>query len=328
MTISATKMPSAELVDVPTAIEDTEAQSDSISETIIRPPSGWRLVNAGEMWRYRELLYFLTWRDVKVRYKQTLLGASWAVLQPAMMMVVFTVFFGRLADVPSGGIPYPLFVYAGLLPWTFFATAISSAGNSVVGSEKLITKIYFPRLTIPFAAVGAALVDFAVAFSLMLVLMVWYQVMPTLQLMLVPVLVVMLLLAGLGIGTMLAAMNVAYRDFKYMIPFLVQLGMFATPTVYMDVNAAVEKPAAEVANADQTGEPVNTVATDKAETSVLRWILELNPMTGIIAAFRGAILGVTIPWASLAVSAVAVVVLFFAGCLYFRRVESTFADII
>lgn len=315
----------------PLAEEPVETPSVSepppLSETVIRPPTGWRLINVGELWRYRELLYFLTWRDVKVRYKQTLLGASWAVLQPAMMMVVFTVFFGRLADMPSGGIPYPIFVFAGLLPWTFFATAIANAGNSVVGSERLITKIYFPRLAIPFASVGAALVDFAVAFSMMLALMIWYQVMPTAQLLLIPVLVVFLATAALGVGTLLAALNVAYRDFRYVIPFLVQLWMFATPSVYMDINSAEPEATAQVASADdQSTQPESDEAS--VTSSAVKWLLSLNPMTALIAAFRAAVLGTAISWTSVAVSAAATVLLFVAGCLYFRRVETSFADII
>jgi lipopolysaccharide transport system permease protein len=320
--------------EAPVAANAVATTHDALPETIIRPPSGWRLINASELWRYRELLYFLTWRDVKVRYKQTLLGAAWAVLQPAMMMIVFTVFFGRLAKVPTGGIPYPLFVYAGLLPWTFFATAISNAGNSVVGSERLITKIYFPRLAIPFASVGAALVDFAVAFTLMLILMVWYQIMPTALLLLVPILAALLALAALGIGTLLAALNVAYRDFRYVIPFLVQLWMFATPSVYMDVNAAVEKVAVEESEAAESAQSldVSSESADSANSSfqpsTLSRLVALNPMTGLIAAFRAAVLGSAVPWGSLGVSAAAVVLLFVIGCLYFRRVESSFADII
>src|SRR5947209_7274564 len=179
--------------------------------TVIRPPRGWRLIDVGELWRFHELIFFLIWRDVKVRYKQTLLGAAWAVLQPAMMMVVFTIFFGRLAGVPAGDLPYPLFVFAGLLPWTFFATAISAAGNSVVGSERLLTKIYFPRLAIPFASAGAAVVDFSIASGLLLLLMLWYGVLPGLGLLLVPPIFGLFLLAALGVGTLLAALNVAYR---------------------------------------------------------------------------------------------------------------------
>ena len=207
----------------------------TISEhlTVIAPHRGWQLINIAELWKFRELLGFLIWRNVKVRYKQTLLGAAWAVLQPLLMMIVFTIFFARMARVNSGGFPYPLFAFAGLLPWSFFSTAISQAGNSVVGSEKMITKIYFPRLAVPIASVGAALVDFAIAFGMMVVLMVWYQVVPTLAILTVPLVVVLIALAAIGVGTMLAALNVAYRDFRYVIPFLVQLWMFATPTVYM-----------------------------------------------------------------------------------------------
>lgn len=269
--------------------------------TVIRPPSGWQLVNVRELWRFRELIYFLTWRDVKVRYKQTLLGAAWAILQPAMMMVVFTIFFSRMAGVPSGDWPYPLFVYAGLLPWTFFATAIANAGNSVVGSERLITKIYFPRLAIPFAAVGAAVVDFLIAFGLLLAMMLYYGVMPGPGILLVPVIFGLILLAATGVGTLLAALNVAYRDFRYVIPFLVQLWMFATPTVYM-------QPA--------TG------------MGAFHPVLAFNPMSGLIATFRAAMLGSPVPWGHFAVSAAAVLALFVLGCLYFRKVEDNFADII
>ncbi|HEV3344973.1 MAG TPA: ABC transporter permease, partial [Pirellulales bacterium] len=197
--------------------------------TVIRPDAGWQAIGWRELWRYRELLYFLAWRDVKVRYKQTALGAAWAILQPALMMAVFTIFFGRLAHVDSGGLPYPLFAFLGLLPWTFFVTAIASAGNSVVGSERLITKVYFPRLLIPFASVGAALVDLAVAFSMLAALMLWYGVPPAWGWLFAPGILALLTLAALGTGALLAALNVAYRDVRYVIPFLVQLWMFATP---------------------------------------------------------------------------------------------------
>jgi lipopolysaccharide transport system permease protein len=206
--------------------------------TVIIPPRAWQLINLSELWEHRELIYLMAWRDIKVRYKQTVLGAAWAVLQPALMMVVFTVFFGRLAKVPSGDLPYPLFAYAGLLPWTFFATAIANAGNSVIGSERLITKIYFPRLAVPFAAVGAAVVDLAVAFGLLIAMMLYYGIAPGPGLLLVPVLVGLMILAAVGVGTLLAALNVSYRDFRYVIPFLVQLWMFATPSVYMQVEGA------------------------------------------------------------------------------------------
>src|SRR2546427_12266633 len=205
-----------------------------------------------------------------------------------MMMVVFTIFFGRMAGVPSGDLPYPLFVYAGLLPWTFFATAVANAGNSVVGSERLITKIYFPRLAIPFASVGAAVVDFGVAFGLLIVLMLWYGVLPGVGILFLPLVVGLMVLAATGVGTLLAALNVAYRDFRYVIPFLIQLWLFATPTIYM-------QPA----------------ATDTAPRAAML----INPMAGLVAAFRAATLGGPLPWGQLAGSAVVCVGVFLGGCL-------------
>jgi lipopolysaccharide transport system permease protein len=279
-----------------------EAGGSDPPPTRIDPPSGWQLVNVRELWQCRELVYFLTWRDVKVRYKQTLFGAAWALLQPLMMMVVFTIFFSRMAGVPHGDLPYPLFAYTGLIAWTFFATAISAAGNSVVSSERLITKVYFPRLAVPFAAVGAALVDFVIAFGLLLAMMVSYRIRPGIGLLLTPLIFGLILLAALGIGTLLAALNVAYRDVRYVIPFLVQLGMFATPTVYMQ---------------------------PKAESQGwVHAVLSLNPMTSLIAAFRASALGGPISWEQLGLAAVAVAAVFLAGCLYFRKVEDGFVDII
>jgi lipopolysaccharide transport system permease protein len=246
------------------------APASDFPPAIIEPRSGWRLVDVRELWRYRELLYFLTLRDVKVRYKQTLLGAAWAVIQPFMMMVVFTIFLGRMAKVSSGDFPYPVFVYAGLLPWSFFSTAISNAGHSVVGSERLITKIYFPRLAVPFASVGAAIADFFIAFSVLLGMMLWYGIAPGWSILLVPLLIFMVALTALGVGAMLAALNVAYRDFRYVIPFLVQLWMFATPTVYMSMESASapEKAVAqsEVAQSEKaaTGESEGVAAAQGA----------------------------------------------------------------
>jgi len=294
----------------------------------IEPQSGWRLINARELWQYRELLYFFTWRDVKVRYKQTLLGAAWAVIQPGMMMIVFTIFLGRLAKVNSGDFPYPVFVYAGLLPWSFFSTAVANAGNSVVGSEGIITKIYFPRLLIPFASVGAAIVDFFIAFSLLLVLMSWYGIQPTPAIALVPILLVLLALAALGVGTMLAALNVAYRDFKYTIPFLMQLWMFATPTVYMSVSEPAKPPAVVVATEDDGRTEGGTNPQAGTIPAFARTLLVFNPMTNLIAFFRASVLGGALPWGGLASSVVVIAILFVAGLLYFRRVESQFADII
>lgn len=279
----------------------TSAEEDT-PLVVIRPAKGWQPVNVEELWTFRELLYFLVWRDVKVRYKQTLLGAAWAILQPAMMMVVFTIFFGRMAGVPSGGLPYPVFVYLGLLPWTFFSTAVSSSGNSVVGSERLITKIYFPRLAIPFAAVGAAVVDFLIAFCLLLILMALYHVRPGATVLLLPAIFLTIMTMAAGVGTGLAAMNVKYRDFRYVIPFLVQFWMFATPTVYMMPSQA---------------------AAGKYGT-----LLALNPMTGLVAAFRAGCCGTPMPWGQLAMSAGCAAAIFIVGCLYFRRAEQHFADVI
>lgn len=287
-----------------------QSRPDESPTLVIYPASGWQFINFRELWRSRELLYFLAWRDVQVRYKQTLLGVAWAVLQPAMMMVVFTVFFSRLAKVPSNNFPYPVFVYAGLLPWTFFATAIANAANSVVGSEQLVSKVYFPRLIVPFASVGAAIVDFAVAFSLLIGLMLYYGIVPGAGLLLVPALVFLMTLAATGVGTLLAALTVAYRDFRYVVPFLVQLWMFATPTIYMRVLSN---------SPDEAG---STLAP------IIRVMLLANPLTALIAAFRSAVLGGPIDWISLAVSATITLILFAAGCLYFRRVEDQFADII
>jgi lipopolysaccharide transport system permease protein len=268
----------------------------------LRAPSGWQFINLAELWQSSDLILQLVWRDVKVRYKQTILGVAWAILQPALMMVVFTICFSRMSGVPSDDVPYPLFVYAGLLPWTFFAGAITHAANSVIGSERLITKIYFPRLAMPIAAVGMAGVDFLVALGLLALLMLVYGVTWSASLLLLPVFFVLIALAALGVGTLLAALTVAYRDFRYATPFLVQLWMFATPTVYM--------------------QPEN------GGSGGLRALLVLNPMAELIAAFRAAALGGPIAWDGVGISVLTVAVIFFGGCLYFRKVEDRFADII
>ena len=295
-------LPAAVESDEPAAEAALAAEPDGPPETIIRPPSGWHLVNVRELWRYRELLFFLVWRDVKIRYKQTVLGVAWAVLQPLMMMAVFTVFFGKLAGLPSGDVPYPLFAFAGLLPWMFFSASLAAAGNSVVASERLITKIYFPRLAVPFAAVGAAAVDFLIACGLLLILMAGYGVVPGWSILLAPIVFLFIAVAGLGFGTLLAALNVKYRDFRYVIPFLVQFWMFATPTVYMQ----------------PTGDKEFWIEA----------VFAANPLTGLIATFRAACLGTPIPWGQFALSAGVVTTIFAAGCLYFRKTEDEFADII
>jgi lipopolysaccharide transport system permease protein len=269
---------------------------------VIERRPGWRLLDLAELWRFRELLFFLTWRDVKVRYKQTALGAAWAVLQPLATMAVFTAFLGQLAGVPSGGVAYPLFVFAGLIPWTFFANAVGASGQSVVGNQNLVTKVYFPRLLIPMSAVAAGLVDFLIAFGMLLVLMLWYGVLPGWGLLLVPLLTAGLGVAALGVGTLLAALTVAYRDFRYVVTFLVQLWMFATPTIYMQADAVLGPKALA--------------------------LLPLNPAYGLITNFRQAVLGGALDWYALAVSGAVSVLLLVLGCLYFRRVERTFADII
>lgn len=273
-----------------------------VHRTVIEPDRGWQLVDVRELWRYRELLLALMLRDVKVRYKQAVLGVAWAVLQPAMLMVVFTVFFARLGGLSSGDTPYPLFVLSGLIAWTFFSTAVTQAANSVVGSERLITKIYFPRLGVPFAAVGAAAFDFLIAFALLAVLMPFYNWAPSWQVVFLPLVVGILLLAAAGLGILLSALTVAYRDFRYVTPFLIQVGLYATPTIYMAVPA------------------------DPSPT--LKLWLTVNPLVAPIAGFRACLLGGPIPWDGLAVSAVVAVLLFVVGCLYFKKVEDSFADVI
>jgi lipopolysaccharide transport system permease protein len=271
-----------------------------VHRTVIESTTGWQLVDISELWRYRELLFFLCWRDVKVRYKQAVLGIAWAVLQPAMLMVVFSVFLGRLGGLSGGDIPYPLFVLTGLIAWTFFANAIGQAGGSVVGSERLITKIYFPRLAVPFAAIGTAVFDFLIALGLLAVLMAVYGHAPSWQIVLVPLVFGILLVAAAGLGTLLAALTVAYRDFRFVTPFLIQVGMYATPTIYM------------------------LLPPDPSDGLKI-WLI-LNPLVAPIAAFRSCILGGPIPWDGLAISATAAVALFVLGCLYFRKVEDEFAD--
>lgn len=272
------------------------------AETVVERRDRWGASDFVELWRYRELLYFLTWRDVKVRYKQTVLGAAWALLQPLATMTVFSVFFGRLAKMPSGGIPYPLFVLAGLLPWTFFANAISSAGQSIVGSQSLVTKVYFPRLIIPTASVAAGLVDFAIAFLLLMGLSIYYGVSPGWNAVMLPIAVLGLVLAGLGVGTLLSALTVAYRDFRYIVPFLVQLWMFATPTVYMHADTMLG--------------------------SSLKAFMPCNPAYGLIGAFRSAVLGTPIDGSALGISFLVSILYLMCGCVYFRRVERSFADIV
>ena len=221
-----------EVNSVPETAEDAFRYFGHEHVTVIEPVRGWRSLDLRELWAYRELLFVLTMRDIKVRYKQTVLGAAWAILQPFMTMVVFTIFFGHLANMPSDGFPYPVFVYSALVPWTFFANAITSSSNSLVGSAHLISKVYFPRLIIPLSAVGVGIVDFAVASSILLAMMLFYGVGWSLNLLMAPVLLLAMVFTALGVGTCLSALTVTYRDFRYVVPFMVQLWMFVTPVVY------------------------------------------------------------------------------------------------
>jgi len=269
--------------------------------TIIEPKKGWVPIDLKQIWNYRELFYFLTKRDIKVRYKQTVLGGLWAIIQPVFTMVVFTLFFGRLAKIPSDGIPYPIFVYAGLLPWTYFANAVSASGNSLVGSANLITKIYFPRLIVPAAASLAGLLDFLIAMLVMGAMMIYYQFLPGIGILLFPFLVGLTFLCALGVGLWLSALNVQYRDIRYVIPFMIQIWMFVSPVIY----------------------PVSMVQQK------YQWLLALNPMTGVIQAYRASLLGhQPIDWPILGISTVMILVLFIGGLFYFRRMEKTFADVI
>ncbi len=269
--------------------------------SIIEPKKGWIPIDFKEIWKYRELLYFLTKRDIKVRYKQTVLGGLWAIIQPVATMIVFTFFFGKLAKIPSDGIPYPIFVYTGLLPWTYFANALAASGNSLVGSQNLITKVYFPRLIIPASASLAGLLDFFIAMLVLGVLMIYYQFLPGIGILLFPFLVGITFLCAVGVGLWLSALNVEYRDIRYAIPFLIQIWMFVSPVIY----------------------PVNMVQEK------YQWLLALNPMGGVITAYRASILGhQPIDWALLGISTVIIISLFLTGIYYFRRMEKTFADVV
>ena len=268
---------------------------------VLEPSKGLVRLNLRDVWAYRELLFFLIWRDVKVRYKQTALGAAWAILQPVMTMVVFSVFFGRLAKMPSDGIPYPVFAFAALLPWQLFAFALSESANSLVGSQNLITKVYFPRLIVPLAAVLAGLVDFAIAFIVLLVLMAYYHIVPTAAVVFLPLFIVLAVATSLAVGLWLSALNVKFRDVRYTIPFLTQFWLFATPVAYP-----------------------SSLVPEK-----WRALLGLNPMAGVVEGFRWALLGKSQPPGPLlAVSVVAVALLLVGGLVYFRKTETTFADLV
>lgn len=267
---------------------------------VIQPSKAWVALNLKQFWGYRELLYFLAWRDVKVRYKQTFLGVAWALIQPLFTMIIFSLIFGKLAGIPSDNIPYPLFAYAALLPWTFFSNAVITSGNSVVGSAHLITKVYFPRIIIPAAVIGASLLDFAISFVLLGLLMIFYQMPLTWNILMLPPIVLLTTLLALGMGLWMAALNVKYRDIRFALPFLIQLWMFVSPIIY----------------------PASMLPP--------RWqqLLALNPLTGIIEGYRAALFGQPFKWGALAVSTTMTIFLLVYSAYNFRRMEKTFADIV
>lgn len=268
---------------------------------IIKPKKGWQLIDFKELIEYRDLFYLLVSRDIKVRYKQTVLGGLWAIIQPFFLMVVFTLFFGNLAKVPSDGIPYPIFSYAALIAWTYFSNSVSNSGNSLLQESALISRVYFPRLIAPLTPVLAGLLDFAIAFILLIGMMLYYHIYPTIMALILPFLVILMMLTASGVGMSLAALNAQYRDIRYTIPFLVQFWMFASPVVY----------------------PMSMVPEK------YHLIYALNPMTGIIEGFRSALLGtVAFPAQILLVSTMVSVILFVIGAFYFRQTERYFADVI
>ncbi len=271
-----------------------------IQEIIIEPRGKLAGFQFRELWNYRELLRFLVVRDIKVRYKQTVLGGLWAILQPFMNMVVFTIFFGHFAKIPSDHLPYPIFVYTALLPWQFFSSGIGSSGNSLVANSHLISKVYFPRLIIPAASLGAGCLDFLIALIILVLMMIYYSIYPGMGIFLFPFLMALVAVASLGVGMILAALNVAYRDFRYVIPFLVQFWLFATPVIY----------------------PVSIVPAQ------WRWLINLNPMAGLITGIRSSLLNLPLSWTDIWISGAISIGLFVIGIFYFKKMERRFADII
>jgi len=283
------------------AVSAPSVEQSELPHMRIEPSKGWVSLGLRDLWQYRELLFFLAWRDIKVRYKQTALGVAWAVIQPLFTMLVFTLFFGRLAKVPSDGIPYPLFSYIALVPWQLFAYALTESSNSVVGNERLITKVYFPRLVVPLASILAGLVDFVIAFMLVIGMMVWYGVRPTWAVVTLPIFVIFTIVTALGVGLWLSALNVQYRDVRYTLTFIVQFWLLASPVAY----SSALVPA--------------------------RWrpLYGLNPMAGVIEGFRWALLGkAQSPGMMLWVSVVVVAIVLVGGLYYYRRMEKTFADVV
>ncbi len=267
----------------------------------LRPSRGWSRLNLRDLWRYRELVYFLTWRDIKVRYKQTVLGAAWAVIQPLVNMVVLSIIFGNFANMPTDGIPRPLFTYSALLPWGLFSKALSDASRSMLSNRSMITKVYFPRLIIPIASVLGGLADFAIQFVILLGMMLYYQYYPTAAIITLPFFILLALVTALGVGLWFSALNVLYRDVGYIMPFLTQLWLLVTPVAY-SISVVPEE---------------------------LRWLYALNPMVGVVEGFRWALLGsVAPPSPMIFVSTVIAVVILISGMFYFRRMERTFADMV
>lgn len=275
-------------------------KADSVV-TLIQPSKGFVSLQLRDLWRFRELFYFLTWRDVKVRYKQTLLGGTWAIIQPFLTMVVFSIFFGRLAGVPSEGVPYPLFTFVALVPWMFFANGVAQSSNSLVGNSNLITKVYFPRLIIPIASILSGVVDFFLAFLVLIGMMAYYSVVPPVHMITFPFFLVLALMSSLGVGMWLSALNVQYRDVRYVVPFVTQFWLFVTPIAYP--SGLLEEP--------------------------WRTIYGLNPMAGVVEGFRWALLGVdNDPGSIVLMSTLSAMLLLFTGAVFFRRMERTFADVV
>jgi len=282
-------------------VVDDSLLPGTIPVTVIRPSRGWISLNLRDLWEYRELLYFLTWRDIKVRYKQTVLGAAWAIIQPFFTMMVFSLFFGKLAKMPSDDIPYPIFSYAALVPWSFFANGLSQSSTSLVASANLIKKVYFPRLVVPISGVISGAVDFVLAFAVLLGMMFYFGTVPTGNVVWLPLLLLLALVTSLGVGLWLTAMNVQFRDVRYAVPFLVQAWMFATPIAYP--SSLLDEP--------------------------WRTLYGINPMAGVVEGFRWALLGTeTAPGPIIIVSALMAVGLLISGAFYFRRMEKTFADVV
>jgi lipopolysaccharide transport system permease protein len=280
-------------------VEGASAEGSQLPVLLIRPSHGWQNINIKELWQYRELLYFLSWRDVKVRYKQTVLGAAWAIIQPFMTMLIFSLFFGKLANMPSDGLPYPLFTYTALVPWMFFSNSLTMSSNSLVQNANMLKKIYFPRLIIPISTILSGAVDFFVALLVLFMMMAYYGIVPTANIVWLPLLLMLEIVTALGVGLWLSAMNVQFRDVRYVVPFLSQFWLFATPIAYP--SSLLDEP--------------------------WRTIFGINPMVGVVEGFRWALLGThTAPAPVVLLSAFVSLMLLVAGLLYFRRMEKTFAD--